>query len=363
MIKNLFSILSALCVISLFGQSDSYNNAIKKVVQAYDSTSIVFFGESHDKVELLEFYTALIQNEFFQRKVDVIALELGNAFYQDILNRYIAGEEVDYSEVRKVWFDATNSLLQFGDSSLTEQLINRIRAINLTIESNNKYQVVAMDPPINWSHIHSSADFWPWLGRRDLHFIQSIWYQLIDKKRSGFVIMGKRHLVKNDPKPLNYVSVADVIEKRTGKPVTIIRVEEDRKINAGIYSVHETQLSEKPIIKNTKITYRDAVDAIIYFPELTPLLIHPFTDEKDLGILSDRSIIIHGEQFTFNSYDQLSYLITTKGEDGIHEFFEKVKRKESNISFNIQLVQIFTRQLKNEKWKTIIQEYLASGDF
>lgn len=345
--------------IIIFGQERFPTNAIGAINTAYDTTSIILFGESHDKLEILNFYVDLINNKQFQEKVDDIVLELGNSRYQDVLDKYIAGKKVDYRDLRQVWFNATNSLLQLGDSSLTELLINEVRKTNLQLPEGKKFRVVVMDPPLDWSNIASPSSFYPWLGRRDLSFITSIWYEVIDKKRNAFVIMGRRHLVRNDPKPLNYISVVDVLEKRKGDLIPVLRVEEDLHIPEGVYPIEQTGLSKKPIISGFNVLYNEGVDAIIYFNKLSPLIIHPFTNSTDLNILNDRSMVVNNEPFKFNSYDYLNYLMLKKGADGIHEFFEAVNEKDANIEFNEQLIRILLSDMKNKEWKKLVESYLS----
>ena len=343
----------------LFGQYRFPINAIEAISSAYDTTSIVFFGESHDKLELLNFYVALINDSKFQEKVDDIVLELGNSRYQDVLDEYIAGKKVDYCDVRKVWFNATNSLIQLGDSSLIELLINEIRITNLKLSDNEKFRVVISDPPIDWSSVESPTDFYPWLGRRDLSFITSIWYEVIDKKRNAFVIMGRRHLIRNDPKPLNYISVVDILEKRIGDPIPVLRVEEDLQVREGLYPIEQTDVSNKPIISGFNVLYSEGVDAIINFNKLTPLIIHPYTNSADLSVLNERSMVVNNAPFKFNSYDYLNYLMMKKGIEGIHQFFFIVKENDSKIEFNEQLIRILLSESMNDEWKKLIESYLS----
>ena len=81
----------ALFLISNFSFSQK-EGSIARIVKAYDSTSIVAFGERHDQIELIEYYKTLVNDKSFQEKVDDIVLELGNSFYQEILDKYISGK-------------------------------------------------------------------------------------------------------------------------------------------------------------------------------------------------------------------------------------------------------------------------------
>jgi len=333
---------------------------IQSIVQAYDSTSIVAFGEKHDQIEILEFYKSLLIDKTFQERVDDIVLELGNSFYQEILDKYIDGQNVSFEEVRNVWFNATNSLLQLGNFSAVEILIKYIREINIELSVEKKFRVIAADPPVNWDEIKSPSDFWPFLGRRDLNFIKVIWEEVIDKKRNAFVIMGRRHLLRHDPKPLNYISLVDALEARLGNKIFILRVEEMEKIDSFpvFKKVENTPLTEKIVFKDYPLKYKEAIDAVLYLGPLHPMLIEPFTDKKDIEKLNKRSLILNNSKFQFNSYDYLFYLINKEGAKGVAIFIDLVKSKNSLIDYNEQLVNMVANDTKDVSIKLKILQMI-----
>ncbi|MER3317721.1 MAG: hypothetical protein RIB79_05460 [Allomuricauda sp.] len=343
-------VLIALTLFSISKFSFSQKEgSIARIVEAYNSTSIVAFGERHDQIELTEYYKTLINDISFQEKVDDIVLELGNSFYQEVLDRYVSGLNVPFEEVRNVWFSATNSLLQIGNSTSIEILIKHIREVNLNLPKDKQFRVIAADPPVNWNAIKTPSDFWPFLGRRDLHFAKTIWNEVIDKKRNAFIIMGRRHLLRHDPKPLNYVSLVDILESRLDKKIFIIRVEIDNTIGEVpvIKNVGNTNLSEKLVLKNFELKYKESIDAVIYFKTLNPLLIEPFTDEEDIEKLDKRSLAVNKSKFQFNSYDYLHYLINKKGVEGVEIFEKLVAKNNSLIDYNEQLVKILSNDIDN----------------
>ncbi|TJY37776.1 hypothetical protein [Pontimicrobium aquaticum] len=344
-------------LISKFSFSQN-EGSIARIVKAYDSTSIVAFGERHDQIELIEYYKNLVNDKSFQEKVDDIVLELGNSFYQEVLDRYVSGQNIPFKEVRNVWFSATNSLLQIGNLSAIEILIKHIREVNLNLPKEKQFRVIAADPPVNWNVIKSPSDFYPFLGRRDLHFATIIWNEVIDKKRNAFVIMGRSHLLRNDPKPVNYVNLVDILEARLGKRIFIIRVELDKTIEKTpvIKDIENTNLKEKLIRKNFNQKFKESIDAVIYFKKLNSLLIEPFSDKKDIEELDRRSLIINKSNFQFNSYDYLSYLIKKHGEEGVGIFEQLVKTNNSLISYNEQLVKIFANEIDDMTIKNKILE-------
>lgn len=58
--------------------------------------------EAHDQKDLNDFILSLIRPPAFADKVNAIEVECGNSLYQSISDRYIAGEDVAFTEARKV---------------------------------------------------------------------------------------------------------------------------------------------------------------------------------------------------------------------------------------------------------------------
>src|SRR5476651_360374 len=68
--------------------------AQKAVLDLFHKYEVVGMSAAHGEKDLDDFILALIRNPEFPNKVNDIAVECGNSFYQPILDRYIAGEDV-----------------------------------------------------------------------------------------------------------------------------------------------------------------------------------------------------------------------------------------------------------------------------
>ena len=73
------------------------------IIQAFDTHSIVMFGEVHANKQEYQFLRALVSSPQLADKVDDIVVEYGNSLYQKVVDRYIAGEDVPIEEVQKAW--------------------------------------------------------------------------------------------------------------------------------------------------------------------------------------------------------------------------------------------------------------------
>jgi hypothetical protein len=73
--------------------------AIAAIFSAFDKFEVVAMPQGHGMQDLNDF----ILCPEFSEKVNDIEVEFGNPLYQPMLDRYIAGEDVPFTELEKVW--------------------------------------------------------------------------------------------------------------------------------------------------------------------------------------------------------------------------------------------------------------------
>ena len=95
--------------------------AIPAILAAFDKYEVVAMPEGEAWQDQGDFILTLIRAPAFPDKVNDIAVECGNSLYQPVLDRYIAGEDVPFTEVRKVWRNTTQPC-GCGTSGFFEQL-------------------------------------------------------------------------------------------------------------------------------------------------------------------------------------------------------------------------------------------------
>jgi len=105
----------------------------------------------HDMQDLNDLIFSLVRNPAFSQKVNDIVFESGNSLYQPILDRYIAGENVPFTEVQKVWRKMGQPAA--GGSAFPEQFYPLMRALNQNLPPERRLRVLAGDPPIDWDQI------------------------------------------------------------------------------------------------------------------------------------------------------------------------------------------------------------------
>jgi uncharacterized iron-regulated protein len=104
-------------------------NAVEGLIAAFDSFPIVALGELHWCLNEHEFIAALIKHPAFASKVNDIVVEFGNAKYQSIMDRYIAGETVARAKLRQVWRNTTQTSMPW-DVPIYEKFFATVRAVN-----------------------------------------------------------------------------------------------------------------------------------------------------------------------------------------------------------------------------------------
>jgi hypothetical protein len=84
-------------------------------------------------------------------------VECGNARYQDVVDRYIAGEPVARDQLKRVWAETTIASGMWL-APMYEAVLADVRAVNLTRPPGLRVRVLLGDPPINWSVVRGPAD-------------------------------------------------------------------------------------------------------------------------------------------------------------------------------------------------------------
>jgi hypothetical protein len=179
---------------------------------------------SHGLRDVDDFLISLIRNPRLPYTVNDIAAEGGNSLYQPILDRYIAGEDVPFSEIQKVWRDITQP--DGGYSTFYAQLYPLVRRVNQRLPEGRKLRVLALDPPIDWSKVKSPADFNAFLSERDQSIASVMETEVFSRNRKALMVIGWGHILHG------IGAAAQIYEKRyPGKTFTIVNHEGFAKDN------------------------------------------------------------------------------------------------------------------------------------
>ena len=164
--------------------------AVSAIIAAYDKYEVVGMGAAHGEKDQDDFILSLIRNLSSLQRVNDIAVECGNSLYQPILDRYIAGEDVPFTEVQKIWRNTTQEMCDW--SGFYEQFFPLMRAINQKLAPEKRLRMLACDPPIDWEllktgHRHK-------LLSRDETIASVMEKEVLSKHRKALMLFGVFHL-------------------------------------------------------------------------------------------------------------------------------------------------------------------------
>jgi len=187
------------------GSNPTPEPAIPAILAAFGKYDVVGLPAAHGFKDVDDFIFALIRDPAFSEKVNDIAVECGNSFYQPVLDRYIAGEDVPFVEARKAW--RNTSQFMCSTSPFFEQLFPLVRALNQKVPSAKRLRVLACDPAIDWEQIKTRADY-PKGFDRDMNAATVMENEVFSKHHKALMLFGIYHLTHAaDPKDPSAVSI------------------------------------------------------------------------------------------------------------------------------------------------------------
>jgi hypothetical protein len=161
------------------------------IVEAFRTHDVVTLTDPHGNVQIQAFLLDLIRDPRLPDSVNDIVIEMASARYQDAIDRFIRGDDVDRAVLRRAWEDHTvaNSL-----GVQAEELIRTVRTVNASLSETRRLRVIAGDPPIDWDNITAPKDGRRWTELRDSYPADLVRRQVLDRGRRALVVYGQGHL-------------------------------------------------------------------------------------------------------------------------------------------------------------------------
>ena len=170
---------------------------VAAILAAFERDPIVAIGDPHDNEQAHEFRLSLIRDPRFAATVDDIVVEWGNARYQDVMDRFVGGDDVSDAELRQVWQNTTQPG-PGNDRPLTEAFFRAVREINAALPPGRRLRVLLGDPPIDWATVETPSDHRKWLELRDTYPASLIRREVLDEGRRALVVYGAMHLQRRN---------------------------------------------------------------------------------------------------------------------------------------------------------------------
>jgi hypothetical protein len=190
---------SALASAVAHGQSTApvVRDAVPAVLDLFEQYSIVALSEGpHNNQKGHEFRLALVRDPRFARLVNDVVVEFGNSRYQSVMDRFTAGTDVPYQELRQVWENTTvNGTL--WDSPIYYEFFAAIREVNRA--NGSHIRILLGDPPIDWASIRSADQINAFYPQRGSHAATIVQQEVLSRNRRALLVFGEGHLLRSGP--------------------------------------------------------------------------------------------------------------------------------------------------------------------
>jgi hypothetical protein len=255
------------------GSEPTPEPAVPAILAAFDKYEVVAMPEAHGMKDVDDFILSLIRNPGFPETVNDIEVECGNSLYQSVLDRYISGQDVPFTEARKAW--RNTPLVMCSTSGFFEQLFPLVRAINQKLPPGKRIRVLAGDPPIDWDQVTSSQDIGKFLADREASIASVMEKEVLSRHRKALMLFGTFHLFHGVPG-----SAVSIFEKDYPNVTFVIS-------DLGIFDTDSSSLSSGPFVTwpiptlaRAKGTWLGALDLSRFEPP-------PFMIDKDCNVRNE----------------------------------------------------------------------------
>ena len=235
--------------------------AIPAILAAFDKYEVVGLPQGHGMQDLEDFIFSLIRTPAFSEKVNDIEFECGNSLYQPILDRYIAGEDVPFTEVQKVW--RKNGQPACGSSGFVEQFFPLVRALNQKLPPGKRLRVLAPAPAVDFDQIKGREDLMKLHYDNEGSAASVLEKEVLSKHRKALMLFGTFHLMHGAR------STVGLIEK--DYPNAMFIVSDLGTFDTDLPSLSDSKFVNWPIpsIARAKGTWMGALDLTHFLPPPT----------------------------------------------------------------------------------------------
>lgn len=233
--------------------------SFEAVIRAFDDHDVVCLGEAHGLRALADFAFALFGRREFVDVVDDIVVECGNRRYQEVADRFTAGEELSPALLLPVLQNTTQP--GAWDAPMYGQILVRVREVNRTLPPERHLRVLLGDVAVDWAAIRAGTDYAPYAAIREAHFAGVIESEVLKKGRKALFWAGASHVVR---KPASIPNPVVLLERRGTKPFVILA-------HPGFVSDElESRLAafHAPSLLRLKDTWLGRLDAALYFRQV-----------------------------------------------------------------------------------------------
>lgn len=188
------------------------------IFEAFRDHQVVAIGDAHGNRQGEAFRLSLIRDSRFASVVNDILIESGNSRHQDVLDRYIRGEEVPHQALQRIGLDTTQ---QHIASLEVPELFAVVRGINASLPQDRRIRVLLGEPGIEWERMRTAEDLKAWdatpAANRDQFAVDLIRREVLARNRRVLALYGAGHFFRK----VISESMVTLLEERKIKPFTI----------------------------------------------------------------------------------------------------------------------------------------------
>lgn len=175
-------------------------NATDAMLNAFQTHDIVMFGEVHGSKQEYEWLCSLVKTPQFSDQVNAIVVEFGNARYQSLVDRYVAGDNVSFDQVQSAW---RNMVANVGPVSPVYGWFYRaVREANLK-NPHHRIRLIMGSPPADWSRIKTTAELAPFESEREQWYVLQVKSKVLANHQRALLIMGASHFLRGRDQALD----------------------------------------------------------------------------------------------------------------------------------------------------------------
>jgi hypothetical protein len=175
------------------------------IADALGAYPIVGIGEgAHRGEQDNDFRLALIRHARVAERAQDVVTECGNSRYQDVMDRYIRGEEVSASLLRRTWEDSIVATT-ICDSTVYRDFFAAVRQFNAGKPPEQQWRVLLGGPPIDWESVKTFDDITKFEAGRDRFAAELIRREVLSKGRRALIMYGRIHMLLRNERD-NYES-------------------------------------------------------------------------------------------------------------------------------------------------------------
>lgn len=163
--------------------------ALDGVIGALRANQLVAISDPHGDVAMRDFLRQLFSDARFPELVNDVVLEIGNARYQALVDRYVNGGAVGEDELAEAWLNTTVA----NQISADVEWFRIARRLNANRPAERRLRLLLGDPPIDWSMVNTRDDHFKWLAQRDSFPAALVQTEVIAKGRKALIVYGHGH--------------------------------------------------------------------------------------------------------------------------------------------------------------------------